>query len=99
MTIADRRSTLAVGGWLETGKDERATFDVANIGQVTVEPNTRLRLLDTRAGAHRLELARGTMHATIWAPPNQFFVETPSTLAVDLGCAYTLTVDDDGAGS
>ena len=38
------------------------------------------------------------MHATIWAPPNQFFVETPSTLAVDLGCAYTLTVDDEGAG-
>jgi hypothetical protein len=38
------------------------------------------------------------MHATIWAPPNQFFVETPSTLAVDLGCAYTLTVDKDGGG-
>jgi hypothetical protein len=38
------------------------------------------------------------MHARIWAPPNQFFVETPSTLAVDLGCAYTLTVDDEGAG-
>jgi hypothetical protein len=38
------------------------------------------------------------MRATIWAPPNQFFVETPSTLAVDLGCAYTLTVDDEGAG-
>jgi hypothetical protein len=45
-----------------------------------------------------MELARGTMHATIWAPPNQFFVETPSTLAVDLGCAYTLTVDEDGGG-
>jgi hypothetical protein len=45
-----------------------------------------------------LALARGTMHARIWAPPNQFFVETPSTLAVDLGCAYTLTVDDEGAG-
>jgi hypothetical protein len=98
VTIADRQSTLAVGNWLETGKDERATFNVANIGQVTIEPNTRLRLLDTRAGAHRLALAHGTMRATIWAPPNQFFVETPSTLAVDLGCAYTLTVDDEGAG-
>ena len=63
-----------------------------------VEPRTRLRLLDTRSGHHSLQLARGTMHATIWAPPNQFFVETPSTLAVDLGCAYTLTVDDEGAG-
>ena len=98
VTIDNRQSTLAVGNWLETKQDERATFNVANIGQVTVEPNTRLRLLDTRAGEHRLALARGTLRATIWAPPNQFFVETPSTLAVDLGCAYTLTVDDEGAG-
>jgi hypothetical protein len=98
LTIADRRGTFTVGSWLETRAGERATFDVANIGQVTIEPNTRLRLLNTRAGEHRLALAHGTLRATIWAPPNQFFVETPSTLAVDLGCAYTLTTDDEGAG-
>jgi len=98
VTTAAGQSRLPVGGWLETGTREQVTFNVADIGTVRVEPNTRLRLLDTRAGHHSLELARGTMHATIWAPPNQFFVETPSTLAVDLGCAYTLTVDDEGAG-
>ena len=92
------RSSLAVGGWLETGERERASFNVANIGEVVVEPRTRLQVLSTRDGDHRLALARGTMHARIWAPPNQFFVETPWTLAVDLGCAYTLTVDDEGAG-
>ena len=92
------RSSLPVGGWLETGDRERASFNVADIGEVVVEPRTRLQLLSTRNGDHRLALARGTMHARIWAPPNQFFVETPSTLAVDLGCAYTLTVDDEGAG-
>jgi hypothetical protein len=92
------RSSLPVGGLLETGERERASFNVANIGQVIVEPRTRLQLLNTRDGEHRLALFRGTMHATIWAPPNQFFVETPWTLAVDLGCAYTLTVDDEGAG-
>jgi hypothetical protein len=92
------RSSLPVGGWLETGERERARFNVADIGEVVVEPNTRLQLLSTRNGDHRLALARGTMHARIWAPPNQFFVETPSTLAVDLGCAYTLSVDDEGVG-
>ena len=97
VTTASGRSTLPVGAWLDTGSGE-ATVSVADIGTVTVEPGARLRLLDSRAGHHRMELARGTMHATIWAPPNQFFVETPSTLAVDLGCAYTLTVDEDGGG-
>jgi hypothetical protein len=95
---ATGESSLPLGGWLETGAQERASFNVADIGRVAIEPNTRVRLLDTRRGHHSLELARGTLHATIWAPPNQFFVETPSTLAVDLGCAYTLTVDDKGAG-
>jgi hypothetical protein len=98
VTTATGRSSLPVGGWLETGDHEQANLKVADIGTVLVEPRTRLRLIGTRAGHHSLELARGTMRATIWAPPNQFFVETPSTLAVDLGCAYTLTVDDDGAG-
>jgi hypothetical protein len=28
-----------------------------------------------------------------------FFVNTPSAVAVDLGCAYTLNVDDDGNGT
>ena len=98
VTTAAGATSLPVGGWLETGDRERASFNVADIGQVILEPRTRLRLLNTRVGHHSLELARGTMHATIWAPPNQFFVETPSTLAVDLGCAYTLTVDDEGAG-
>ncbi len=98
VTTAAGRSTLPVGKWLDTGTSGPATMQVADIGTVTVEAGSRLRLLSTRAGHHRMELARGTMHATIWAPPNQFFVETPSTLAVDLGCAYTLTVDEDGGG-
>jgi hypothetical protein len=38
------------------------------------------------------------MHALIWAPPRLFFVDTPSATAVDLGCAYTLTVADNGGG-
>ncbi len=46
----------------------------------------------------RLSLERGTIHATIWAPPGEFVVDTPSAQAVDLGCVYTLHVDDSGAG-
>ena len=89
---------LPVGGWLETNDAEKALIKVADIGNVNVDPSTRVRLIDTRAGDHRLELVRGTLHATILAPPGQFFVETPSATAVDLGCAYTLTIDDAGAG-
>jgi len=36
------------------------------------------------------------MSARIWAPPRLFFVDTPSAVAADYGCAYTLEVKDDG---
>jgi hypothetical protein len=87
---------LAVGEWLETDGSSRAQIDVATIGNVDVEENSRVRLLQTRADEHRLELVRGKMSARIWAPPRLFFVDTPSAVAADYGCAYTLEVKDDG---
>ncbi|HEX8455910.1 MAG TPA: FecR domain-containing protein [Pyrinomonadaceae bacterium] len=87
---------LGIGEWLETDADSRAQIKVADIGQVEIDPGTRVRLVETRRTEHRLELARGRMHATIFAPPRLFFVETPSAVAADLGCAYTLEVDAAG---
>jgi hypothetical protein len=49
-------------------------------------------------GLKQIALDRGTIQAYIWAPPGQFVVDTPSAVTVDLGCAYTLHVDDSGAG-
>src|SRR5262249_60943740 len=86
------RGRLVVGQWLETDGSSRARVRVGAIGEVVVDPDTRLRLLEATASAHRLSLARGKVHAAILAPPRLFFVETPSAVAVDLGCAYTLEV-------
>ena len=88
---------LAVGEWLETDGNSRAQIAVSSIGHVEVDQNTRVRLLESQPTEHRLELARGRMSARIWAPPRLFFVNTPSAVAADLGCAYTLEVDDSGA--
>ncbi len=89
---------LGIGQWLQTDANSRARIRVGDIGEVEIEPKTRIRLMAARPTEHRLILQRGTMHATIWAPPRLFFVETPFAEAVDLGCAYTLEVDEEGAG-
>ena len=88
---------LGVGEWLETDGRSRAQIAVGSIGNVDIDENTRVRLLQTQPTEHRLELARGKMSARIWAPPRLFFVDTPSAVAADLGCAYTLEVDDHGS--
>jgi hypothetical protein len=90
---------LGVGSWLETDAASRAQVRIADIGSVTVHPNSRLGLVETRADAvHRLQLDHGRMDALITAPPRLFLVNTPSAVAVDLGCAYTLVVDEAGDG-
>lgn len=89
---------LAVGQWLETDSGSRAEIKVADIGRVNVEPNSRVRLEETRANAHRLRLDHGGISAHVSAPPRIFLVDTPSATAVDLGCAYTLRVDPEGNG-
>lgn len=88
--------TLPVGAWLETRGDSAAVVKVANIGELTVFADSKLRLVDTGPEQQRLELARGHVAARVNAPPRLFVVDTPAAAAVDLGCAYDLVVD--GAG-
>jgi ferric-dicitrate binding protein FerR (iron transport regulator) len=88
---------LRAGEVLQTDSVSKAEVKIANIGQITVDPNTRIRLLVTRSDQHRIALDRGTVEAMTWAPPRLFIVDTPSATAVDLGCRYTLGVEDDGS--
>jgi hypothetical protein len=92
------RGALTRGGVIETDAHSSALLSVGRIGRAELGPDSRLRLLADGAGEHRLALERGTLHASIDAPPRFFLVQTTSALAVDLGCVYTLTADERGAG-
>lgn len=89
---------LGVGQTLVTDGTSRASITLNETGRVEVDAGSRLRLVTNGPGRKRLSLERGTIHAVIWAPPGEFVVDTPSAVAVDLGCVYTLHVDDSGAG-
>jgi hypothetical protein len=89
---------LMPGQTLETDSRSRASITDESTGEVQIEPDTRLRLLEATSARKQLALDHGTIHAFIWSPPGEFVVDTPSAVTVDLGCAYTLHVDDSGAG-
>ncbi len=91
-----RSEKLAVGEFLETDATSRARVQVADIGNVEIAPNSRVKLVRTKSTEHRLSLEKGLMKAKIDAPPRLFIVDTPSAVAVDLGCEYTLEVDENG---
>jgi hypothetical protein len=94
--LVSDKAKLGIGQWLETDTNSRARISVSDIGQVEIDPNSRVRLMETKPTEHRLELAQGRLSARISAPPKLFFVNTPSGVAEDLGCAYTLEVDKAG---
>lgn len=89
-------AVLGVGQPLATGPSETARVDVARIGSMTVRPGAEIELRSTASNAHRLALARGTIDVSVWAPPGAVVVHTPAGRVVDVGCAFTLDVDDAG---
>jgi hypothetical protein len=89
---------IGVGEWLQTDASSRARIGIGEIGSVEVEPNSRVRLLAAKPNENRIALARGEISAVVSAPPRLFFVDTPASTAVDLGCAYKMKTDESGAG-
>jgi len=91
---------LAPGQVLETDAASRAELFAGMLGSITVEPNSRLRMVrsDREKGRYRLALDHGVIRARLWAPPHTFAFDTPSATAWDLGCAFTLEVDPSGYG-
>lgn len=87
------RARMSRGAWLVTDNGSRARVAVGGIGTVEVEPNTRLQMV-ANDRVHRMALERGTIHARISAPPKLFVVNTEAATAIDLGCAYTLQMDE-----
>jgi FecR protein/Putative zinc-finger len=95
-TPIEDSAILRVGEWLQTDERSSAALKIADIGQIELQPNSRLKLVATTPTEHRLTLQRGEMHATTTAPPLLFFVNTPSAEAIDYGCEYNLSVDESG---
>ena len=90
------QKSVARGGTVQTDASSKLRLELDSFGEVEVEPNTRLKLLVAKTDEQRMSLTRGKIHAQIWAPPHQFYVNTPSAVTVDLGCSYSLEVDARG---
>jgi len=99
ITAANPAAKFHVGQTLITNSTSSASISENDLGEIRVDPNSRVRLLQSGPNHKRIQLEVGTIHAAIWAPPTEFIVDTPSASAIDLGCAYTLQVAPDGSGT
>jgi hypothetical protein len=91
--------TLAAGGVVETDAASRAEIRAGRVGRIEVQPGSRVRLVSTGRGGHRLGVDRGRIAARLWSPPFTFGFTTPAAEAFDVGCAFTMDVDDRGTST
>src|SRR5207253_616222 len=92
----DAAISMAVraGQTVRTSAGSELSLQADEVGKVDLGPDSEMRAANNK----RLSLRRGELHAFIWARPREFVVDTPSARAVDLGCEYTVTVDESGDG-
>lgn len=90
--------SLGIGGYITTNDSSKAELYVAGLGTVTIEPNSKVRLVKSVEGEHRIALDYGSIDASILAKPRTFFVDAGTVTAVDLGCSYKFSVDEKGDG-
>jgi hypothetical protein len=88
---------VRAGQTIETSQAD-VMIRAEDTGTVTIAGGSRMRLVQANANQQRFDLQRGAIHAYIWAPPGQFVVDTPSSKTIDLGCQYTLEVNNSGTG-
>jgi hypothetical protein len=88
---------LAAGSVVE--REERCQLALGDqLGTITLEPRSRFRVERLARDEARFALDHGQLTALVGykAKPRFFKVETPASTCVDLGCRYTLQVDDEG---
>jgi hypothetical protein len=89
--------SLSAGGVVQTDERSTAEIQAGLVGRIEVQPGSQVRLLSTTAGQHRLAVDRGRIAARLWSPPFTFGFSTPAADAFDVGCAFTMDVDERGA--
>lgn len=88
-----RQATLSAAQPLRTGPQESARLDVPGMGTVDIEPNSTVEFVPRSDFEHAFLLRQGTLRAVITAEPARFAIRTPASLAVDMGCIYSVKVD------
>ena len=92
--IVTDNSILKIGENLTTDSESRARLVLASIGEIDVEPQTEIKIIETESSEYQLVLSKGKISVRTWEAPKLFSIETPSSSIKDFGSVYYLSVDE-----
>lgn len=90
--------SVKTGEWIVTDDSSQAMLHIANIGNITIDPRSKVKVLSNNSGEKKIMLEYGTINAELNPGQKDFFVESKSATAFDNGSTYSYTVDTSGDG-
>lgn len=94
--VLTNQGIIKLGEKLITDSESRARIRVGDLGEIDIEPQTEIKIVETETSEYRMVLEKGKMSVRTSSAPKLFSIETISAHVVDLGCMYYLSVDENG---
>jgi len=86
-----------VGDWIQTDSVSSVILKIANVGDVSIEPNTKVRFIQSDDNVSRIEVLYGTVN-TSTSQADKFVLQSSNMKVQDKGGSYSFKVDDKGNG-
>ncbi|CAN5650169.1 hypothetical protein BH10BAC5_BH10BAC5_03550 [soil metagenome] len=93
-----KASKLNIGDLLETDVASSVVLKFDDGSNITIEPNSKIRLISSSNSESRIEVISGTINTENKVLPGKILVEANNVKVRDNGASYTFNVDDKGNG-
>jgi len=92
-----KSDVVNVGDWIQTDGETSVILKIANVGDINIEPNSKVRFIQSDDSQSRIEVAYGTVN-TSTSQADKFVLQTSNMKVQDKGSSYSFKVDDKGNG-
>ena len=93
----DNYGMLKPGNWLNTEEDSKSRIKLGILGEIEVEPSTKIKLLKDNNSGNYFYLQSGEIKASVWGAPRRLFIDSPSGEVIDFGSTFKYKVSSDNS--
>jgi len=92
-----KSDVVNVGDWIQTDNESAVILKIANVGDISIEPNSKVRFIQSDDNLSRIEISYGTVN-TSTSQADKFILQSNNMKVQDKGSSYSFKVDDKGNG-
>lgn len=92
--VLANKDVLKIGETLFTDAKSKALLKIGQSGEIEVQPESEIKIVETPSAEHQLVINRGKINSISHSALTLFSISTPSSEIKDLGGRYNLIVND-----